>query len=244
MVSPRLNAIDELNRGLETQAARVSGLIQRGRLERFDELTGLGTVRVYLRPGQTATLRDILPLGDAETVADYVGFDVLLLAPSGRMFDGAYITGLASGPGILYDGFGRPLGGSVSAALKPTVLISPTEPFGALVVTSIEARLKAPSDSTVPIIRLEGTEYRARSLPEEARDPDLSNPNSWPVGVFRPVDEPFRMDNTVSFTATLSGDAGDWHAANASGPLEGFRLAVSIARPVLRLRGRLAVRLD
>ena len=81
-------------------------------------------------------------------------------------------------------------------------------------------------------------DYRAERLP----------PAALPVVVFRPADDPFRMDRAGVFTATALADGSgvtEGHCTGATStdaPVQDFRLAVSSPRPLMRLRGRLAVR--
>ena len=142
----------------------------------------------------------------------WIGYDVLIAAPAGRVFDGSYILGLANGVGLFYNSLNLRATGSETArdfALAPSVdgwecTISPREESGALTVTNIEARLDSVS-ATTPVIRLEGggasADYRAERLPGAAFTvhPDVL---ALPIAVFRPVIEPFRMETAGDFTAT------------------------------------------
>ena len=71
-----------------------------------------------------------------------------------------------------------------------------------------------------------------------------------PVVVFRPAVEPFRMDRAADFTLTALADGsgvteGHWRGAiSTHAPSEEYRLEVSSQRPLMRVRGRLAVRWD
>ena len=100
MVQPVFRTPELLEDGLERVEARTDGLVQRGRLRAYDELTGLATCTIYLRRGATATLDGIQTLGDDEDILSYVNYDVLILAPSGRVHDGGYVLGLANGIGF------------------------------------------------------------------------------------------------------------------------------------------------
>ena len=195
-------------------------------------------------------------------VLSYVGYDVLLLAPSGRVHDLAYIVGLANGIGLLYDSLNLRATGSETARdflTAPSVdgwttSISPTGPSGALTVTSIEARLDSVS-ATTPVIRLQApggeyADYRAEQLPEGAFTvyADL-DAQLLPLAVFRPAIEAFRVDTAGVFTATALADGsglveGHWRGATSTDePDEDYRLTVSSPRPLIRLRGRLAVQI-
>ena len=179
MVSPRLQSADEISGAIDRTDARLDGQFQRGRLRAYDELTGLATVLLYLRRGQAAELSDVQTLNDDEETLSQIGYDVLLAAPTGRVFDGAYVLGLANGVGLLYNSLNLRATGSETArdfALAPSVdgweaTIRPREESGALMVSSIEARLDSVS-ATTPVIRLEGggasADYRAEQLPPEA----------------------------------------------------------------------------
>ena len=130
----------------------------------------------------------------------------------------------------------------------------PTEDSGALTVTSIEARLDSVS-ATTPVIRLqvpgasEYADYRAERLPGSAFTvyPDIAA-QVLPLAVFRPAIEPFRMRRAGDFTATALADGsglveGHWRGATSTDdPDEDYRLTATSPRPLIRLRGRLAVR--
>ena len=264
MVSPRLQAVGEVSEAVDREAARASGLLQRARLDAYNEITGLATVRVYLARGATATLDDVQTLGDDTDILGYVGYDCLILSPSGRIADSGYILGLANGIGLLYDGLNLRATGSETArdfSAAPSadgweVEISPSEPGGRLTVSSIEARLDSVS-ATTPVIRLQAagasefTDYRAERLPESAFvvNPDIGA-QVLPLAVFRPAIEPFRMDTVGIFTATALADGsgaieGHWRGATSTDePFEDYRLVTSSPRPLMRIRGRLAVRVD
>ena len=258
MVSPRLQSADEISGAVDRTDAKLDGQFQRARLRAYDQLTGLATILVYLRRGQTAELSDVQTLGDDTDVLAWVGYDVLIAAPSGRIFDGGYVLGLANGVGLLYDSLNLRATGSETArdfALAPSVdgwttSISPSEPAGALTVTSIEARLDSVS-STTPVIRLAAggvtADYRAEQLPPSAFTvhPDVL---ALPIAVFRPAIEPFRMETAGDSTLTALADGsgvteGHWRGATSTAaPVQDYRLAVSSPRPLMRIRGRLAVR--
>ena len=220
----------------------------------------MATLTVYLNRGQTANVA-AQTLGDDENILSWVGHDTLVLAPSGRIFDSEFVLGLANGPGLLSDGLNLRATGSATArefSVAPSVdcwqaTISPREPSGTLTVTSIEARLDSVS-ATTPVIRLEGggatADYRAEQLPEGAFTvyPDIGA-QLLPIAVFRPAIEPFRMDRAGTFTATAKADGsglteGHWRGTTSTDePEEDYRLAVSGPRPLIRIRGRLAVRI-
>ena len=160
MVQARYLAPELLDEGLDRTDARLSGLIQRGRLRAYDELSGLATLTVYLNRGQTATLDNVQVLGDDVDALGWIGYDCLVLCPTGRVHDLAYIVGLANGVGMLYDGLNLRATASETARdflAAPSVdgwetLISPSEDSGTLTITSIEARLDSVS-ATTPVIR-------------------------------------------------------------------------------------------
>ena len=259
MVQPRFSAPELLDEAIDRQDVRANGLVQRARLRDYDELSGLATLTVYLNRGQTANVA-AQTLFDDEDVLGWIGHDVLVLAPSGRIVDSAFVLGLANGPGLLFNGLNLRATGSETARdflTAPSVdgwttSISPTGPSGALTVTSIEARLDSVS-ATTPVIRLEGggvtADYRAEQLPPEAFTvyPNIGA-QLLPVGVFRPAIEPFRMETAGDFTATALADGsgaveGHWRGSfSTDEPFEDYRLAVSSPAPLIRLRGRLAVR--
>ena len=264
-MQPRYTAPGLLEDGLERVESRADGLVQRGRLVSYDQLSGVATVKIYLRRGATATLNNIQTLFDDEDVLGWRNYDVLILAPSGRVADGGYIIGLANGIGLLYNGLNLRATGAETArdflaapsvdGWQATLYPRDRDTAGALTVTSIECRLDSVS-STTPVIRLqvpgasEYADYRAEQLPESAFTvyPDL-DAQVLPLAVFRPALEPFRMATAGNFTATALADGsglveGHWRGATSTDePDEDYRLTVSSPRPLIRLRGRLAVQI-
>ena len=153
---------DDIDYGLDQIDTQINGLVQRGRLVAFDDLTALGTVTVYLRRGQMATLPGVQALGDPEVVEGWIGFDVLLLCPTGRVADGAYILGPAFVPGLLYDGLSLPRDNTTTArdegGMPPVRIDGWTVDFaapagGALAITSIEVVGNEGAD-VVPIVEV------------------------------------------------------------------------------------------
>lgn len=104
MVSPRLSILGQLDRGLSRTQDRLSGLVQRGRVRAIDTtyFPALLEISLYLRGGQTATLNRVQLVGDFARVAPseldtvLLGKDVLLLCPSGRPAEEAYVVGIVS----------------------------------------------------------------------------------------------------------------------------------------------------
>ena len=121
MVSPRLHAIEALDRGLLRQGRRAGGLIQRGRVVSVDDGYNPPLLRValHLRGGQSVTIPNVQTTQmvydfdevqhaiDADKLAAMVrpvaGNEVLLLCPSGRAADEAYVVGLATTATALTD---------------------------------------------------------------------------------------------------------------------------------------------
>ena len=93
MVSPRSNILDELERNQAKLSQRAQGLFKRARLIAFDEVTGASTVQVFGRFG-TAEKSGCGSLTDSP--GDLLGLSVLLLIPTGRLSEGAYVVGPAS----------------------------------------------------------------------------------------------------------------------------------------------------
>ena len=254
MVSPRFNALREVAEAEFEDYRQLQGLFRRGRLVDYDELTGLAEVDVYVR--RETARATMLPM-DTDQIPGWVGFDVLLLVPTGQIFSGGYVFGLAAGPGVLFDGLGLPPGGEATAEdnlLAPSVdgwtaSISPREPSGALLVTGIEAALDSVS-ATTPVIRLLGggvtADYRA-VVPIGAHETVTAwQTAALPVALFQPERDPFRLDKAADFTATALADgsgltSGSWRGfTSTANPAEDYRLAVDSPAPLMRLRGRLA----
>ena len=93
MVSPRSNILDELERNQDKLNQRSQGLFRRGRLIAFDKTLGTSTVEFYGRFGnaQKAGLGSL-----TDSPADLIGLSVLVLVPTGRLSEGAYVVGPAS----------------------------------------------------------------------------------------------------------------------------------------------------
>lgn len=266
MVTPRLESASVLDEGLDRTQAQVGGLIQRARLVEFDELEGTGTCTLYLRAGQTATVTGVLPIGDPDVVADAVGFDIVLLAPTGRPSDSAYVLGAAYGPGLLFDGL----------RMLPTLAIAaadsfggntpgwsatwrPREPGGAIRITRIEVGVDTISGA-VPRIEITGGGVTAFYTADESSIPAdaLIDRADWqeripPVMTCRPESEPFVLDEVQAFTVTarahrFAGTVASWRGFTSSRPVPATRveplLEVASPRPSIRLYGRVARRLD
>ena len=265
-MTPRYDVPAALEGGLDRVESRADGIIQRARLRAYSELTGLATCTVYLRRGAVATLDNVQVLGDDTDALGWRNYDVLILAPTGRIHDGGYIIGLANGVGLLYNGLNLRATGAETArdflaapsvdGWQATLYPRERDTAGALTVSSIECRLDSVS-STTPVIRLQAAgasgyaDYRAERLPEPAFVvyPDIGA-QVLPLAVFRPAIEPFRMTRAGDFTATALADGsglveGHWRGAvSADDPDEDYRLTVSGPRPLIRIRGRMAVKLD
>ena len=265
MVSPRYDVPAALEGGLDRVEARADGLLQRGRLTAFSELTGLGTVKVYLRRGAVATL-DVPALGDTDDILSYIGFDILILSPSGRISDGGYILGAAFGPGLLFDGL----------RVLPTLAIaaadsvgantpgwsgtwSPREPAGALRISRVEVGVDT-IVGAVPRIEVTGGGVTRFYVADEDEIPAdaLVDHADWqarvpPTMICRPEDEPFVLDKVAEFTIIarahrFAGTVASWRGFESSRPLPATRveplLAVASPRPAIRLYGRVAVRVE
>ena len=93
MVSPRSAILDQIEREQAKLSQRAQGLFRRARLVAFDEGTGASTVQVVGRFG-AAEKSGLGSLMDSP--GDLLGLSVLLLVPTGRLSEGAYIVGPAS----------------------------------------------------------------------------------------------------------------------------------------------------
>ena len=256
MVEPRFNALRRIAENEQDDFRQLQGLFRRARLVSFDDLTGLANVQLYVGRGETADVDGVLVLGDPDDAVGYSGFDCLLLVP-GNIFNGAYIVGLAAGPGVLYDGLGLAPDGEATATDRLglpstdgwTASAAPSEPSGALLVTTIEAAVDSLS-ATTPVIRLAGggvtADYRATPT-LAAREPVANwQTDTLPVAVFRPERDPFRLDKADDFTMTAKADgsgftSGSWRGfTSTANPAEDYRLVVDRPAPLMRLRGRLA----
>ena len=266
MVSPVYTAPEVLDEGLSLQEARTDGLIKRGRLVRFDELTGLAEVKIYERRGQIVTVSDVLALGSPDDIMGWRNFDVLVLSPSGRITDGAYILGPAFGPGLLYDGL-RVLPTLAIAAADSvgantpgwSGIWSPREPAGALRISRIEVGVDT-IVGAVPRIEITGGGVTAFYVADENEIPPdaLVDHANWEARIpttmiCRPESEPFILDEVRSFTVTarahrFSGLVASWRGFTSTRPVPATRvdplLAVASPRPAIRLYGRIARRLD
>ena len=162
MPNPRLNVLDELDGAISRQGAALRGLVSQGRLEAFDELAGTGTVRVYGRFQMSAVVQNVLAL-NPDTIADAVGFDVILISPNGRASDLSFIAGLASGPSILYSGLGltrtTTVMASTTAGGAPVEVVEawrtrfePPTDGGALLLTAFEAPVALATPNTRAVL--------------------------------------------------------------------------------------------
>ena len=257
MVTPKLSILTELDSAVSRQAEVLRGLIQQARLVSFDELAGVGCVRVYGRLGQTARVDNVLAL-DSASVAGLVGFDCLILSPNGRPSDGSWIIGGASGPSLLYPGIGLARTTTTTASTTSAgdeveawrVRFEAPPDGGALLVTAFEAPVALASVNTRPVLTAFGgggtsRRYVPRTLPLE-RD---AYTQTGATVVLTPESEPFRLDAAASFQVAavaeridLSQDAS-WQFYTTGGKSEAGRLTVAGVAPALRVRGRLAVAL-
>ena len=173
-----------------------------------------------IRRGAVATLDNVQVLGDDEGALGFVGYDVLLISPSGRASESAYILGLANGVGLLYNSLNLRATGAATArdfsaapsvdGWQATLYPRDRDTAGALTVTSIECRLDSVS-ATVPVIRLEGGGARTapgrcfHGVPERRRSgaPDRRIP--------------------ARHRAVQNGKGGGFHRNGSSGRLRGNR---------------------
>ena len=93
MVSPRSAILDQLEREQDRLSQRAQGLFRRGRLVAFDAIDGSSTVQLHGRFGvaQKAGCGSLM-----DNPSHLIGLSVLLLVPTGRLSEGAYIVGPAS----------------------------------------------------------------------------------------------------------------------------------------------------
>ena len=165
MVFPRLNAIEALDRGLLRQGRRAGGLIQRGRIVGVDTNFNppLLSVSVHLRGGVSVVLPNIqtvnnifqpaavmgpnLTVAQAQAMArPQAGQEVLLLCPSGRAADEAYVVGLATTATALADNTSADVDGTATvgeAGLRVSYAIPAAPSARLLTVDGVTAVLGA-----------------------------------------------------------------------------------------------------
>ena len=136
MVSPRLNAIVEIDGAVSRLAANIRGLVQVARLQEFSTLTGTGRILLYGRFGMTAVVDSVL--ATVPDIEDAVGMDVVILSPNGRPADLCFIMGVASPAGLLYDGIGLP---------RTTSAVASEDAGGMNKVEGWRAQLTPPTDA-------------------------------------------------------------------------------------------------
>ena len=108
MVNPRLPILSHLAGSLGRTERTLSGLVQRGRVVNVHEdyYPALLDIDLYLRLGKTARINRVQLVGDFHTIpSSHIGAvllhkDVLLLCPSGRPAEEAYVVGIVSVPNI------------------------------------------------------------------------------------------------------------------------------------------------
>ena len=102
MTTPRFELLRKIDRSLLRQRSRADGLVQRGRVISVDDSfrPAVVSVAVALRGGQTATVSNVRVLSteygfdpDMDFPNPVAGQDILLLCPTGRVSDGAYVLG-------------------------------------------------------------------------------------------------------------------------------------------------------
>ena len=257
MPNPRLNALGDLDDAISRQGAALRGLVSQGRLVEFDELSGTGTVRIYGRMGQTALVRSVLAL-DPGTVAELVSFDVVLLSPNGRVSDLAFILGGASGPSVLYPGLDLPRTTTVTASTTAAgvmveawrVRFEPPTDGGALLVTAIEAPVALATPNTRAVLTaFGGGSVSRRYVPRVSPMPNAAYTTTGGPVIFLAEDEPFRQGAAESFQVAFHAERLDesqpaeFLTYTSGESATGGRLTVASGGPVVRLRGRVALKL-
>ena len=178
MVSPRLKVLTNLDRGLSRQGRRQGGMIQRGRVVEVHASYNppVLTVAVHLRGGLTALIPNVLSTssvyspaaiqGSGLTVAQVqqmarpkIGQEVLLLCPSGRAADEAYVVGLATTARVLADSMAASVDGyaTVGEAGLTVGFSIPAMPTQRLLTVDGVAAVLGPGARVTPTVSI-GTE--------------------------------------------------------------------------------------
>ena len=253
-MTPRLSILGELDGAISRLREQVQGTIMQARLVEYDEAAGVGSILLYGRQGQTARVDSVLAL-NPETVTDLVGFDCLILSPSGRPVDGCWIIGGASGPSLLYSGLALTRTNTVTASTTAAgdeteawrVRFTPPADGGALLVSALRLPVVLASVNCRPVATLfggGGTSRRYVSTFPMERD---AYTTAGAVVVLRADSEPYMLEAAESFQAAChaeridSSQPAEFKTYTSGEAPDGGRLTVAGTRPVLAVHGRIAV---
>ena len=251
MVQPRLEILSTLNREVLEQGRAFDGQYHSAELVGIDGATGLATVRV--RGGFAGETVDVSGIGVLFPDATrWMGFDVLVLAPTGNLNGPSFLLGPIQRGDVVFGTTGLEIASTVNAIDR---LVGPSTPAfdvrlagtETVLISSVVVALDNVHASR-PFVRLEGATtvdwFAAGTLPEIAED--TLYPSDSPVCVTFTGDTPFRLQ--AGTTLRLRGFAqrssvldGSWRGfLTTDTPPAGQALTVQgspASLPIVRLHG-------
>lgn len=211
MVSPRLRALENIERVVSQIGAARTGMTGRGRVQSVDILAGSAVVLLYGRGGQTAKLSNvgIMGVSSAAEISRLPGEDVMLLFPSGKAGAGeAWILGIVTRAVALYDGLASEItdtaaivdhsrpGRSTSATVELVSNID-TQNAREVTIAGLEVAVDSVENTAIRVLVESSRYYRSFTIPDGARRAtDLSLGfigSQAPIVVLAPDQAPFKM---------------------------------------------------